>query len=226
MHGNMPGVTVEPAEVHRVTVSAKMRESWGLMLGDAIGNLRQALDHIAWALAERTAHPGKLTESDARGIQFPIFDDRTAFERSGSLADRTKRFIDPVAWPTIVSHQPYPDNRRNKPELWMLSAVNELGNRDKHRVVTPTVNAASVRFPFDTDETTTVLYFDRETSLDLIVTPQVRVKVGGALEPEVTFDVVIRSRSAASGLLSVQQLPEIHRFIRDEVIPAFAGFFP
>jgi hypothetical protein len=67
----------------RATAIAPVPSRWGLMLGDVAHNYRSALDHIAWAVVCRGRKPPTvLTEGQQRAVQFPIADERAAFNSS------------------------------------------------------------------------------------------------------------------------------------------------
>src|SRR5690348_4586194 len=71
----------------RATEVAPVPSHWGLMLGDVAHNYRSALDHLAWAVVCRGRKPpSALTEGQQRAVQFPIADERAAF--NGSLGSR------------------------------------------------------------------------------------------------------------------------------------------
>lgn len=66
---------------HSVVVNVKKRPSlevWSLITGDAIHNLRSALDHLAVAICRDQVK--QLTEKEERAIQFPICDTPENFE--------------------------------------------------------------------------------------------------------------------------------------------------
>lgn len=93
-----------------------------VLTGEVLGQLRSALDHLAWQLALlETSRPKDSTE-------FPIFKDcaRYRSERArkiGSLPADAKRIIDEV--------QPHGDKAPEKNFLWKL---HRLANSDKHRL--------------------------------------------------------------------------------------------
>src|SRR5262245_39908203 len=72
----------------------------GLILGDAIHNLRSALDHLTFQLA--VAYTGGALQHEAR-IQFPIAATSIEFQK----AQRRLAEVSPVHVKTIESFQPY-----------------------------------------------------------------------------------------------------------------------
>jgi hypothetical protein len=103
---------------------------WGVQVGDAIHNLRSALDLLAWQAAGGDGTAPSWTE-------FPIFKDETIYlntGRGGGL-NKISGVKDPGYRTLFKECQPWrnPDGH-DKDALWML---HELDRIDKHRVVTP-----------------------------------------------------------------------------------------
>jgi hypothetical protein len=98
------------------------RREWGVILGEAVHDIRSALDHLVWGFAkDRSTRTG-----------FPIFDTRKDWVVRGpgmywSVSDGLAKILDAV--------QPYHrgdvDEARKHP-LWILNA---LSNLDKHRAI-------------------------------------------------------------------------------------------
>lgn len=107
---------------------------WGLLFGDAVHNLRAALDNVVWLVALRDMHP----EEPKRTTQFPIFLDRDIYfgnvkgKRSGlSQIDSVK---DPDVRTIIERVQPWQHSQ--SPEQDSLWVVHEFNREDKHQVIT------------------------------------------------------------------------------------------
>lgn len=99
---------------------------WSVLLGDAMHNLRCALDHIVYALA--VAQGGK-DPPDAEGdLAFPICSEPSRFKNSrwriASLSEPTQAAIERT--------QPY---NRLKPGKWFMPLIwlRDIHNVDKHR---------------------------------------------------------------------------------------------
>jgi hypothetical protein len=94
-----------------------------MLTGDAVHNLRSALDHLAWSLAGASAD---------RHTEFPIFIDEAKFRDKG----RTKmRGMPSQAKKIIKSLQPYKRPHglpEEKEPLWLLQS---LDIEDKHRTL-------------------------------------------------------------------------------------------
>jgi hypothetical protein len=109
---------------------------WGVLIGDALHNMRSSLDHLAWQLALKDGEPPGYTA-------FPIFRNRedairtdaSGNPRRGSALYKIAGIRDPLARDAIESVQPYksPDGPDGHP-LWILQTLN---NADKHRIIQP-----------------------------------------------------------------------------------------
>lgn len=100
-------------------------QSWTLVAGDCLHNLRCALDHLVYAIAVHQS--GANPPPDQSKLQFPIADNRANFQNStfrvASLSAPVQAAIDAV--------QPY---NRTHPKLPPpLSVLRDLENIDKHR---------------------------------------------------------------------------------------------
>src|SRR5579871_3852534 len=58
-------------QVHRIQIRSETPEHFALLIGDAVHNLRTALDHLAWQLVLAN---GQVPTSGPGGTQFPIYD--------------------------------------------------------------------------------------------------------------------------------------------------------
>jgi hypothetical protein len=97
----------------------------GLIVGDCVHNLRSALDHIVYGMAERNT-PGR-SDSDRRAGMFPICDTAQGFQRQVS-----KRRLNGVLTGAVKLIEGLQPTDRTDP-LWILG---ELDNFDKHRIIT------------------------------------------------------------------------------------------
>jgi hypothetical protein len=115
----------------------EIRDSYGLLVGDAIHNLRCALDHLWWALA--TLHLGRDPEEDeAKDIQFPIFT-KPSFLKPGAWDKHPYlRHVSPDAAAKAYPMQPFvagTSKPANTPMYLInyLALLATLSNTDKHR---------------------------------------------------------------------------------------------
>lgn len=119
---------------------------WSLAAGDALHNMRSALDCLAFALSVK--HSGSMTEAEERRVFFPICNTAGEFERL--LADgRGVHRASDRAKAHVESVQPYratPWNFGNP-----LPYLRDLNNIDKHRHLVAThVRVASAQFSLGT----------------------------------------------------------------------------
>ncbi len=108
-------------------------DSFGLIAGDAIHNLRSSLDHLAVALARAGADAigVALTPEELARIQFPVVTSEDNF----LLQSKRLFHTDPGAVAYIKSVQPY-IRSPNNPKISLLYLVSDLDNADKHRLIT------------------------------------------------------------------------------------------
>lgn len=102
-------------------------EIWGPIIGDAVHNLRSALDHLAWNLATDQARA-----ETPRRIEFPIILDDP--DKDAEARGKLKRLLGclrPETHAVIDGSQPYKTGDSHHP-LWLLQA---LWNTDKHRTL-------------------------------------------------------------------------------------------
>jgi hypothetical protein len=180
----------------------------GIIAGDAIYSLRSALDHIAWQLALTT------TDRPHNRTTFPIVDKDTP-EKMQTFGNIT-RDIPADAVNEIKVLQPYLRGASYKDDL--LWKLNKLCNIDKHRVIP----AHGTAFDFKVPKGIKLGYGRLNDTY--IVTMPIAVKTKMQFAPPPTFDILFGSE--VDGLvISVIELRNIYKFIRDKVFPRFASFF-
>jgi hypothetical protein len=101
-------------------------DEWPLLAGEAIQNLRSALDHVVYA-----ASGGRS------GTQFPIFTEARKFQ---ARASQILPGVPGSVVATIERAQPYQTNP-NAPDRAMLEQLRVLSNLDKHRTLTTLASA-------------------------------------------------------------------------------------
>ena len=105
-----------------------------LIAGDAIHNLRSALDHCVWSATERL---GDLSDADKRRISFPISrKDRVDYEtkqieKHPALSDDTRRLL--------LDLEIFPEGRGQD-----IVSLGDLDNIDKHCTLVPVSLAISI----------------------------------------------------------------------------------
>ena len=100
----------------------------GVLMGDFAHNARCALDHAVWQLA-LTLH-----DEPSRRTQFPIEADRSEWP---SVARDRLRHVPDEAHPVIEGMQPF---HADDPAHHALTALRDLSNEDKHRLLPEAVS--------------------------------------------------------------------------------------
>jgi hypothetical protein len=116
------------AVVYRIERVIEIADHWPLLVGDAIHNLRSALDHLAWQLALRFFNGSTPPDTVIRHIQFPIVSDRTTWP--GHIH---RKYMIPDDVKPIEPYEPY--HPREPGKLHPLEALVTLSNIDKHRLL-------------------------------------------------------------------------------------------
>ncbi len=137
-----------------------------VVIGDVVGNLRAALDHLAWALVLVS---GGTPSTGRPATQFPILQSRTT--GSGKLRKaEIAGGVDLKVQSLVEELQPY--QRVSDPEAHPLAVLNELVNIDKHR----TLHVASMK--------------SRDTEVFLVNGSGTRIAGAGPKEPVGHGDVL------------------------------------
>ncbi|MDI9907988.1 hypothetical protein [Rhodococcus sp. IEGM 1406] len=112
---------------YHVKVKSELPDSWGVIVGDILTNLRAALDHSVFGhAADRNA----LSPKHVKAMSFPILTDPVK-----GFAGPTKTLgalVDPTVLAVVESRQPY---NVSDPATARLQVLNELVNVDKHRTI-------------------------------------------------------------------------------------------
>src|SRR5436309_676011 len=121
-------------KIHRIHIRKETPDSFALMSGDAIHNLRSALDHLAWQLVIAN---GNVPVSGGGGTQFPIYDPNP---KAKSLQGVIQG-ISPNAQKLIDGIKPY---KGGNDDFWILHQFDIL---DKHKLLVVTAFALSAMMP-------------------------------------------------------------------------------
>lgn len=105
----------------------------GLQLGDVANNYRSALDHLAWALAQRGTAWASLTDGKKNRIYFPICGTAEQFRKDHPIKLPGVRRADLTV---VRRYQPYRLGKR-KGRLHTFTILTRLNNRDKHQQIQP-----------------------------------------------------------------------------------------
>jgi hypothetical protein len=206
--------------INKVRLVRRPSDKFGVMIGDAVFNLRSSLDHLVWALSDK---PSKA--SVANQVMFSIYPTRKKYREA---IPRRLHGVTKVAQAEIEKFQPF----RRKYTLWTgqtirrfsphpLAVLNELSNTDKHRLIyaaglslvqargTTSVKATShwVRKPGPFPDGARILEW---------AFPTANVQ----METAFSFDLTIRLRKLRATIAVVPWLMSIEQFIGEEVIPS------
>jgi hypothetical protein len=107
-----------------------------LIFADAIHNLRSALDHLVFAIAERQITPWPPPDKVLKSLSFIIADDPAQWSADSG---RKLKLLHPDVRTAMESVQPY--NRRNEYRPPLLALLRDLDDFDKHRLLTLTLTS-------------------------------------------------------------------------------------
>lgn len=134
----------EPETGYQVVVpkiTEEPRDEWPLIIGDAIHNMRSALDHLVYALAikgyQATHTGGDLPPNTEKRLMFPILTaspdpKRTVEKYYADIAKTQLQYVPTNAVARIQRLQPYECSAAS-PLADPLAIINELDIIDKHR---------------------------------------------------------------------------------------------
>ncbi len=191
--------------VHRIEYKA-FPPILGMLLGEFIYSLRSGLDQLAWQLALlKTDKPG-------REVKFPIF-----YRKDRAYETSLKPFTKPVK-DAIDCLQPYHAGKSFQDHpLWQL---NRLSNLDKHQVIPINSTGVNVFIPtLDLSQVTTV---DFDDAIEFHVPLSLKDEM--QRQPFTTSQILL-GEWGSDLQMPRSVLAEMHKFITDEVIPRFTGFF-
>lgn len=118
---------------HHITVRVEREPpiELGIIVGDAVGQFRSALDHLL-TQATRLNRPG------THSLNFPICVERAAFSsappKRRSIESQLRAALRAEHLVIVKRHQPFEQDRGN-PRSMPLAALNYLSNVDKHEIV-------------------------------------------------------------------------------------------
>jgi hypothetical protein len=112
----------------RKTIYVHSKKGIPLILGDAINNLRSALDHICFAIWERVESVESLEKKkNGRGVAFPFCD--TGEQLKERLDQTQMTAAPPAVVHEITALRPYRGGNK------YLYEIQSLNNTDKHRTI-------------------------------------------------------------------------------------------
>jgi hypothetical protein len=218
----VPDVDRKRRLILKVVKLQSFPDEFALAVGDAMHNLRSALDHVVYACA---AQP--LTSKEERSIQFPLTSSRKAFlQRRNDCLPK----VPTTARRLVDRFQPH--HRKKWPENRLLGQLQAVDNWDKHRRLS--ITATHVK-----RSELQVNLISGEAHVTKQVTYSGRVKVGTVLarfdmanvsddaEAHVSGKLVVIPVFGAGmpkevfGLSVLNRILKIGGFIENTVIPQF-----
>jgi len=225
--------------IFRAKVRKEPPPFFGIIVGDALQNMRASLEHLAWGLAfrDKGSTPSRFTS-------FPICRTSKAFfevsKKTGTYsyrsgAHKTSEITDVRVKAAIQDLQPY--KRRDPDEDWLF-ILNELARVDRHQslsvvgAVNPSVTYGwrkrGTRGPFVMD-----LSVIKHTEVQLLKAFEPDAIIGDFRfnEPEMEVDfksppyITFRDEGPAKSRHVLGTLTGIRRHIESVVIPKLEGFF-
>ncbi len=131
-----PYSVVQKANAERTRYSIVIRinepaqfQRWSLMFADALNNLRNALDHLVYAIACHEAAPNPPAKEGK--LRFPITNCTANFD--GEIARGSLGNISDPVRTAIKEAQPY--NRPHETVPPLLAILRDLNNADKHKLL-------------------------------------------------------------------------------------------
>ena len=202
--------------VLRAHISAQPSPDLSILAGDCAHNLRSALDHIVFQLAQ-CHHNGPLPESAAKSVEFPIYTTKTAYR---DQAPRKIKLLHPKVQEIIKAMQPYHGG-----DCDLIGFAHELDRIDKHRKLNLTVTGskeiiATAGFVQAGGFTISQPPGPVEDKADLLRWPIAPGNPDQQPTPQghATFEVIV-SEGPYERWWLVPQLRATGRLIREQVIP-------
>ena len=212
----------------RMEVRADPPPVLSLIIGDWLHNTRSALDHLAFALAQKNAGASPASEGDC---QFPICSSAASF--NGANTQNRIRDIHPAARAVIEGLQPYAGGNVQMDSLWVLHGLSII---DKHRlpVLTGGVGLGSQylvqtfdgpRPGIDRGGVAYIGPFKQGTEIFRIeVPPQLRSITRMQVQLQLTYVISFEQMGPAPGSPVLGALQTIRDHVRKVVIPKLEPF--
>lgn len=206
----------ERTYIYRVKIQRDVPLGIRVLTGEVLGQLRSALDHLAWQLALLNGPiPAESTE-------FPIFRDESPYRsqrvrKIGSLPAAAQVIIDGL--------QPYLSVAPEDDRLWVL---HRLANDDKHRLphlvgVAPSGITAGDRRGRDMAVEIRIGPFDEQTIIGRVIFTN-PAETDVEVQTDIRFDLAFPADSAAKGNMVRPELVRCGQRV-EEVVRKFETFF-
>jgi hypothetical protein len=197
---------------------------FGILAGEFAYQLRSALDNLIYALSSPN-FPGKfgnpIREKAERSAFFAICRTKNDSAVRGGIAYVADDIREQV-FDTIDKHQPY--KAGNRAPYHLISALDEINIRDKHRVL----NAVTGSITISTDNLPEGVQVFKGGSAghdEVVVRLPANLDPERDFNPRLSFNIILPVGRPAGGM-RIETLRVMYEHIRDKVIPDFVGFFP
>jgi hypothetical protein len=192
-----------------------MPEAIAFLAGEFAYALRSGLDQLAWQLAflnTRPKHPRTHTS-------FPMWSAPPRAPRTFAASDAVKDIL-PAAIPIIESLQPY--NGSSGYKMHPLYMLNELCVIDKHTILPIKASDGKINITGANFFRRRELNYGFELYYDLVDKYKIQLD---PIKTEIIFGEPIDTFGNIGLELRIGDFTTIYDFVRNDVIPRFAGFF-
>ncbi len=204
----------------KVRINPPIPKPVPLLIGDAVHNMRSALDHLANALVIQN---GKIPNTST---EFPLFADRppSKSEKARFMSKIDK--MSPAARRQIIRLQPY--HRGNDAHFESLWILHRLDIIDKHRELSIIGGRYSLPDTFRPQEVNeAMLVQGGRIYIPFNDGDEIRILgVDKDFEPDVTGWIQVRWENGSRYTADLDKLRLMHANVRDDVLPRFTRFFP
>ncbi len=197
---------------------------FGIAIGEFSYQVRSALDHIIYALAEFPTTPTDRDRDRAeRSTGFPI-----RLVPNDSFIDRQLKYvrasIKPDVRRLVESLQPYKRGNRKQARADPLVLLDELNRVDKHRVFrSPLTNINIDQADLAPGIRATTAGSANHGDVFAWIPANLDPKV--EFYPRVSYEVVLPITGPKGGMIRMENLGTIHSHVRGYILPKFVGFF-
>lgn len=193
---------------------------WALIVGDAINNIRAALDHLVWTIT-----PVKVRREFRNKIEFPIYTCRKAFVKH---AAPKLEGLSPKHRALIENVQPY---HGADPHIEPLEVLRRLSNTDKHRLLVSMATARNLEWVAEAGakiaftELSTVPLKDGAPVMRFTASPTT-ADLAMQVQAHAEFAIVIQDATRSQFPDAIAALHGLHWYARDWIIrhPLELGF--
>ncbi len=199
----------------------RLRPVLSAVIGDAIHNLRGSLDHLAWQLVIATGGTPSVATN------FPIHKKLLAPDHMGDTRPQIRPGVPEELREILDELQPY--KRTPKPVNHELAILHQLDINDKHRELLITVIGVKSFGWFGEINPTGINLGPYDRGSEVCRFPYSDTSSMDAFSP--TFSFAVRLNESAAGpwasMLGAAEFirRRLLRYIEDEVLPRFQGYF-